>query len=178
MQTFLCQMSGIPGTGKSTLARHICKMTNAVLLDSDVVKSSIMNSLDNIDFKFAGKVAYEMIYALADSNLQIGNSVVIDSPCRYDMIIAQGTSIAQKHNVPYKFIECRLELEHLPELNRRRTTREILPSQRVNVPINENEFFEGVNSLIRPAGYEYLIVDTTHDIETYIKKVADYINWK
>ena len=38
---FLCQMSGIPGAGKSTLARRICKMTGAVLLDMDVVKSSV-----------------------------------------------------------------------------------------------------------------------------------------
>ena len=68
---FLCQMSGVPGAGKSTLARRICKMTNAVLLDLDVVKSSVINSFENdIDFKFAGKVAYELIFSLADSNLE------------------------------------------------------------------------------------------------------------
>ena len=79
---FLCQMSGIPGTGKSILARRICQITNAVLLDLDVIKSSILASVENnIDFKFAGKVAYEMIFKLTDSNLEIGNSVIIDSPC-------------------------------------------------------------------------------------------------
>ena len=173
---FLCQMSGIPGAGKSTLARRICKLTNAVLLDTDVIKSSIMNSFENnIDFKFAGKVTYEMVYFLADSNLQIGNSVVIDSPCRYDQIITQGTSIAQKYNVPYKFIECRLGAEHLHEINRRRVMRKILPSQEVNVPINEQEYIEGMKSMIRPTDHEYLIVDTAHDIESYIGKVAEYL---
>ena len=174
---FLCQMSGLPGTGKSTLARHICKLTNAVLLDTDVVKSSILNSFENnIDFKFASKVAYETIFSLADSNLHIGNSVVIDSPCRYDIIIAQGTSIAQKYKVPYKFIECRLAIEHLQELNRRRVMREILPSQEVNIPINEEEYIKGMKSFVRPTNHEYLIVDTAHDIESYIGKVAEYLN--
>ena len=172
---FLCQMSGIPGTGKSMLARHICQITNAVLLDSDVIKSSILDSFeDDIDFRFAGKVAYEMIFSLADSNLAIGNSVVIDSPCGYEIIIEKGTALTKKYNIPYKFIEC--YLDDLSELNRRRTTREILPSQKVNIPINENEFRESIASLKRPAGHDYLLVDTNQEIEKYIGKVIEYLN--
>jgi len=55
---FICQMSGIPGTGKSTLAKQICNLTNAVLINTDVIKSSVIQSFgDDIDFKFAGKVS-------------------------------------------------------------------------------------------------------------------------
>ena len=173
---FLCQMSGMPGTGKSTLARHICKMTNAMLLDADVIKSSILNSFENdIDFKFAGKVAYEMIYSLADSNLEMGNSVVIDSPCRYEIILQQGMAIAKKHNVPYKFIECYLNIEHLPELNRRRSTREILPSQIYNVPIDEKKFQDVLSSFIRPADHDYLLIDTSQEIAECIASAMGYL---
>ena len=173
---FLCQMSGIPGAGKSTLARHICKMTNAVLLDLDVIKSSVLSSFENdIDFKFAGKIAYEMSYSLADSNLEMGNSVVIDSPCSYEIIIEQGTAIAKKHNAKYKFIECYLDIENLAELNRRRATREILPSQIYNVPIDEDIFQESIRSMIRPTGYDYLLIDTGQEIDKYIDTVMEYL---
>jgi len=170
-------MSGMPGAGKSTLARRICKITNAVLLDTDIVKSSILNSFKNdIDFKFAGKVAYELIFSLAGSNLEIGNSVVIDSPCRFDIIIEQGVALAQKYNIPYKFVECYLELEHLPELNQRRVMREILPSQKVNVPIDSEVFLKGVKSFKRPASHECLLVDTIKGIDTYIGSVIEYLS--
>ena len=172
---FLCQMSGIPGTGKSTLARYICRMTNAVLLDLDVIKSSVLNSFENnIDFRFAGKVAYEMIFALADSNLEMGNSVVIDSPCAYEIIIENGSDLIKKYNISYKFIECCLE--NLSELNRRRTEREILPSQKLNIPIDEEIFKKSINGLKRPDYYEYLLIDTSPPIEEYIDIVVGYLN--
>ena len=172
---FLCQMSGIPGTGKSKLAAYISEMTNAVLLDLDVIKSSILDSFENnIDFKFAGKIAYELIYSLADSNLKIGNSVVIDSPCSYEIIITNGTDLAKKHRIPYKFIEC--YLTDLTELNRRRVERDILPSQMINIPIDQEMFQESISSLVRPLDYEYLLVDTSPVIDKYIGNVLEYLN--
>jgi len=169
-------MSGIPGTGKSTLARKIASMTNAVLLDSDVVKTSILNSFENnIDFKFAGKISYEMIFSLVDSNLAIGNSVIIDSPCAYEIIIEKGASLAKKHSTSYKFVECYLDIENLAELNRRRVMREILPSQVCNIPVDEDDYHASVKSLIRPVGYEYLLIDTSQDIKHYIETVLEYI---
>jgi len=170
-------MSGIPGTGKSTLARYICKMENAVLLDLDIIKSSVLASFGNdIDFKFAGKVAYDMIFALTDSNLEMGNSVVIDSPCRYEIIIEQGTALTEKYNIPYKFIECYLDLENLNELNRRRVEREIMPSQKVNIPIDEDIFKKSIDSLKRPIEHECLLINTSQKIEEYIGNVIEYLN--
>jgi len=167
-------MSGIPGAGKSTLARQICRLTNTVLLDLDIVKSAVLASFQNdIDFKFAGKVAYDAIFSLAGSNLELGNSVVIDSPCRYEVILEKGIYLAKTYGASYKFIEC--GLENLQELNRRRTMRKILPSQIYNTPINEDELRDSIMSLKRPTDYEYLLVDTDHEIETYIDNVMKYL---
>ena len=174
---FLCQMSGIPGTGKSSLARQICKTTNAILLDVDIIKTSVLNKLENnINFNLAGKVAYEIVFALTNCNLEIGNSVVIDSPCSYDIIIEQGTALTKKYNIPYKFIECYLDLKLLSELNRRRVEREILPSQKLNTPIDEDEYKTSTDGLKRPAEYEYLLIDTSPDIKKYIGTVIEYLN--
>ncbi len=45
---FFVQMSGHPGSGKSTLARQIGKRTGAVIIDHDIVKSALLNSIDGV----------------------------------------------------------------------------------------------------------------------------------
>ena len=59
---FFLQMSGFPGAGKSTLAKQIAKLTGAVIVDHDVVKSALLNSLNDnsIDHQMAGKISYDM----------------------------------------------------------------------------------------------------------------------
>jgi len=167
-------MSGIPGSGKSTLAKEMSRITKAVLINTDVLKSSVMTSFENeIDFKFAGKVSYDAAFALADSNLAIGNSVIIDSPCGYEIIWERGIYLSRMHSASYKFVEC--YLKDLHELNRRRTDREILPSQACNVPINALEYQESIKYLKRPAGYEYLLIDTSPSVEEYIEKTINYL---
>lgn len=52
---FFVQMSGFPGSGKSTLSRQIAKRTGAVIVDHDIVKSALLHSIDDspIDAKLA-----------------------------------------------------------------------------------------------------------------------------
>jgi hypothetical protein len=152
-------------------------MTTAVLLDLDVVISSIMDSFeDDADVTFAGKAAYNVIFSLADSNLENGSSVIIDSPCKYENVLEQGIALAKKHNAPYKFIDCFLDLENLFELNHRRTVRKILPSQKSTVPLDEDTFLKTIAIYKRPIDYEYLSIDTSQDIEKYIGKAVEYLN--
>lgn len=41
---FLLQMAGFPGSGKSTIAQLIAKHTNSIVIDRDVIKSSMLNA--------------------------------------------------------------------------------------------------------------------------------------
>ena len=41
---FLLQMAGYPGSGKSTLSRKIAKGTGAIVIDRDIIKTSMINS--------------------------------------------------------------------------------------------------------------------------------------
>jgi dephospho-CoA kinase len=44
MKMFLLQMAGYPGSGKSTLSKKIAKTTGAIVIDRDVIKSSLIVS--------------------------------------------------------------------------------------------------------------------------------------
>lgn len=55
---FFVQMSGFPGSGKSTLSREIAKRTGGVVIDHDIVKSALLHSIKGtpLDGKIAGNI--------------------------------------------------------------------------------------------------------------------------
>ena len=76
-------MSGFPGSGKSTVSKYIAKLTGAVIVDHDVLKSALLQSLEmkGIESAVVGGVSYDVEWALIDSYLDQGHSVILDSPC-------------------------------------------------------------------------------------------------
>lgn len=99
----LVQLSGVPGSGKSTLARSVAATTGIVVVDTDVLKSSIVGS--GVPVTAAGAVTYAAALALARDLLEQGRSVVLDSPCRYEALLESGRSTAQACGARYAFIE-------------------------------------------------------------------------
>ncbi|SME04593.1 hypothetical protein BACERE00185_02381 [Bacillus mobilis] len=80
---FFLQMSGFPGSGKSTVSKYIAKLTGAVIVDHDVLKSALLQSLEmkGIESTIVGGVSYDIEWVLIDSYLEQGHSVILDSPC-------------------------------------------------------------------------------------------------
>jgi predicted kinase len=99
----LVQLSGVPGAGKSTLARGLAQRRGMVVLDTDVVKSSLIGS--RIPVGEAGGPAYAAVLALATDLLAQGHEVVIDSPCRYPELVAEGQRVATHAGLPYALVE-------------------------------------------------------------------------
>ena len=67
---------GLPGTGKSTLARQFAETLGAVYLRIDTIERAIADSDEagSIDDK-----GYRVAYALAEDNLRLGRTVIGDS---------------------------------------------------------------------------------------------------
>lgn len=65
--------SGLPGTGKSTLARQLARHLGAAYLRLDTVEAALLNSGVKV-----GVQGYAVSYALALDNLRLGNAVVVD----------------------------------------------------------------------------------------------------
>ena len=99
----LVQLSGVPGAGKSRLARSIAEASNVVVLDTDVLKTSLIHS--RVPVADAGAVTYAATLALAQDLLHQGRDVLLDSPCRYEELLESGRQIARDHGVRYAFIE-------------------------------------------------------------------------
>jgi predicted kinase len=161
---YLLQMAGVPGSGKSALARLIGKRTGAVVLDKDILKTAALDS--GVEEAQAGPAAYEAFFALADHLLGQGLSVVLDSPSFWETIPEKGAAVAAGRMVPYHFIECVCPDE--AELARRLRERPRLRS-------NPGE--EAVDArwqTIAPPG-PYLRIDTTQLIERCLELALEYV---
>ena len=69
----LIVFSGLPGTGKSTLARQLTQTMRAVYLRLDTVEAALVNA----DISVIAQ-GYMVLYALAQDNLTLGLPVVAD----------------------------------------------------------------------------------------------------
>lgn len=63
---FFLQMSGFPGSGKSTVSKYIARLTGAVIVNHDVLKSALLQSLEmkGIESTIVGGVSYDVEWAL------------------------------------------------------------------------------------------------------------------
>lgn len=71
----LIVFGGLPGTGKTTLARHLATHLHAVYLRIDTIEQALRN--ENV--LKTGHEGYMTAYAVAEDNLQAWNVVVADS---------------------------------------------------------------------------------------------------
>ena len=163
-QQFLLQMAGMPGSGKSALARLIGRSTKAVVIDKDVLKTAALET--GAEEEVAAGVAYETFFGLADHLLGQGWSVVLDSPSFWETIPKRGGEIAANRHVPYFFIECVCDDED--ELARRLRERTRLVSQ------PGEEILEDSWTTFTPPE-AHLRVDTTQDLERSLSLALDYL---
>lgn len=172
---FFVQMSGFPGSGKSTLSRQIANRTEAVIIDHDVVKSSLLHSLEGvpIDAKLAGKISYNIDWSLIEFQLSQGNNVIFDSPCLYEEMIEKGAALTNKYNVKYKYVEC--YLDDINEINLRLKNRERMISQIREIK-SVDDFKYTIENSKKPPQVKSLLVNTRQPIEIYLQEVINYIN--
>lgn len=67
--------SGLPGSGKTTIARGITRALNSVYLRIDTIEQGLRELCD-LDIQGEG---YRLAYRVADDNLRAGMSVIADS---------------------------------------------------------------------------------------------------
>ncbi|MBC6973733.1 ATP-binding protein [Bacillus sp. Xin] len=172
---FFLQMSGFPGSGKSTLARRVAKNTGAIVIDHDIVKTVLLQSLETrqIETTAAGGISYEIEWALIDFHLSRGHSVILDSPCLYIEMLEKGIKVSKKYNVKYKYVEC--YLNDIEEINNRLKKRKRMISQIRKVE-SEEVFKKWLDGSKRPSEFTYLIVDSGQPLEGYIDEVMTYMN--
>jgi predicted kinase len=108
----LIAFSGLPGTGKSTLARELARRLDAVWLRIDSIEQAIRDSgIAPGPIEDAG---YRAACAVAEDNLRLGRIVIADCVNPWMLTRNAWRDIALRTDIPMLEIEtiCRDQAEH------------------------------------------------------------------
>jgi len=98
-------ISGLPGSGKSTLAEGIARKLHIPVFSVDPIDSAIIRSGINKSFK-TGFAAYLVAETLADEQLKLGNTVLIDAVNAEEEGKAMWRKLAKNREAKLIIIEC------------------------------------------------------------------------
>ena len=143
---FVIIFGGLPGTGKSTLARQFAETLGAVYLRIDTIERAIADSDEagSIDDK-----GYRVAYALAEDNLRLGRTAIGDSVNRLQITRDAWRRVAERAAVRAVEIEviCSDQREH-----RRR-----IETRLADIPVTWNEV---VTRNYEPWSGNHISIDT------------------
>lgn len=128
-QQLIVQMSGAPGSGKSSTAKWLAQRINAVVVDLDTIRSCLLE--DGVSSQQAGKLSYNLLFTMANDFVSQRKNVIIDSVCNYGEVIHRGQMLAQEKKCNYVQIEC--QVNDVDIIDARLKSRTPLRSQRRGV---------------------------------------------
>jgi predicted kinase len=163
--------SGLPGTGKSSLAESIGRQLGIPVFAKDWLEASLISSgLGSIDnLKQLGFAGYELLTVLAERQLMLNQSVILDSVASTQNIRTKWYQLAQQYGANWLVIECICSDE--------RIHRARLKDRRRNIPgWHELEWadIEKVQGYYPPWEEEHLVLDMVNALSENVSKARAY----
>lgn len=163
-------MSGLPGSGKSTVAEALAQKLRLPIFSVDPLESAIIKSGIAKSFE-TGVAAYLTAQTLAAAHLKLGQSVIIDAVNAEEEGKNVWREVARGHKVTMVIIEC------LPGDTK-------LHKQRIEARVrNLHGIPEVTWDRVQTRRQVYtaweeptLQLDTSKDLTTNVQRALDYIN--
>jgi len=105
-------LSGLPGTGKTTIARELARSLGAVHVRIDSIEEAIDRS--GIAARPMNDAGYRVAYAVCEDNLRLGLTVIADSVNPLTITRDAWMEVARRAGVPFANVEvvCSDATEH------------------------------------------------------------------
>lgn len=168
----LVVFSGLPGTGKSTLAEAAARSLHIPVFAKDWLEATLvrcgLTQLPNV--KPLGYAGYELLTTLAERQLQLGQSVILDSVASTISIRQEWHDLANRYQAKWRVIECVCSDEAIH--------RQRLVARQRGIPgwheLTWDEV-ERVRAYYALWSEERLVVDMTRPLTDNIKVVLTYL---
>ena len=104
----LIVFSGLPGTGKSTLAESVGKELHVPVFANDWLEANLLRNglVPTINEKPLGFASYDLLTTLAERQLMLGQSVILDSVASTETIRDTWRQMSKRYSANWRVIEC------------------------------------------------------------------------
>ena len=117
MKGTLHMMAGVPASGKSTIAEHICKEEGAIWLSSNKIREELYG---DEAVQGDGRKVFSILFDRTKDALNEGKTVVYDATCLYEEVRKDLlSSLSGTYNKAYCHF-CDVDLETALERNSKR----------------------------------------------------------
>jgi len=162
----LVMVCGLPGTGKTTLAKALAEKLGAVHISSDTVRMKMFEKRTYSE-KEKEKV-YGTMFVEAERLLEEGKKIVLDATFYRKKLRDAARKLAKKTESRFYIIEC--------------VTHENLLRERIFARGKEKAeseadlgVYEKVKVVFEPIGEKHLVVDTSKALEKQVELVFGYL---
>ena len=167
----LILFSGLPGTGKSTIAEVVGRKLGIPVFAKDWLEGALLKSnlVTNENMNLLGSVGYNLLTVLAKRQLMLGQSVILDSVASTESIRKTWKGLKEKYDAEWRLIECVCSDTTLH--------RERLKGRQRGIPgWHELEWsdVERVQSYYVPWDENRMVLDMIHSVDENVSAALEY----
>ena len=158
---------GLPGTGKTAIAKELARQIGAVHVRIDSIEQAIRNSGDAS--QPLEDVGYRVAYAVAEDNLRLGHTVVADSVNPLPITRDSWLEVARQANA--RAIEVEITCSDVDE-HRRRVLSRVTDIAGLRLPT----WAEVISREYHPWNREHLTIDTARSsVEESVRTIQKFL---
>jgi predicted kinase len=143
---------GLPGTGKTTIARELASQLGATYVRIDSIEQAIRDSVTVS--QPVNDAGYRVAYAIAEDNLRLGQTVIADSVNPIQLSRDAWIGVAHRARVPAAEVEV---ICSDPQQHRQRVETRSADINELRLPTWE----EVVSREYEPWNRKHIVIDTT-----------------
>jgi hypothetical protein len=163
----LVLITGLPGTGKSTLAMHLARRLRATVLRTDVIRKQLFPQPKYTEEE--KELVYKVTFLIAEYLLRAGKNVILDGTFYKRSLRQRVYQLARAVKTKLIIVEC-----GAPEavVKQRMEAR----AKKKNIPTDADfEVYKKIRDQFEPLQRPRVIVDTSNPLEENLSEIMRYI---
>ncbi|MBI2085492.1 MAG: AAA family ATPase [Candidatus Aenigmarchaeota archaeon] len=160
----LILVCGLPGTGKTTIAKALSQATGYTLIRTDVIRKELLN--ENKYTEKERDTVYEQILTIAGQKLRGGEDCILDGTFYKKSLRNEARETAEKNGSKFHLVECVL---HEDSVKKRINARKGDESEA------DFAVYRKLKKTFEPITRKHIVIDTSKGTKNNIDKILEDI---